>query len=293
MKLEDKDFRNIVENIANPIWMSDKDGLKVYYNKAWTYLTGKTAINQLGEEWLNSIHPEDVERVIKNYVAAVKAEKAFTFEYRVRRVDGEYRWIRDNGNPIFDQNGKLEGFVGNCIDLTEKHEAIRAVPMSDSDVVTGLISRDRFRIFLTQEIERTNRYDAILSIMYIDLDNFGEINEMFGFESGNEVLKIVAEIVAANIRGIDLACRYNGDIYVVALPETSIYDAEIVAERIRSSVETMGAFIQGKPARLRASIGISQYNEGTSMENFILCAERAKDHARKIGGNRVQKLELF
>lgn len=293
MKLTDKDYKILIEKLPSPVWLSDKTGFKTYFNDAWFKLTGNDRVENMGEGWTRSIHSEDMERVLAVYLEAVKGKKEFVLEYRIERQDGEHRWVRDHGVPLVDEKGKYMGFLGSCVDLTERHEAARALPMSDSDVLTGLLSQDRFRSLLLQEIERASRYENLLSILYLDLDRFGEVNEMFGFERGNEVLRMIGDMVLYNIRGIDLACRYRGDVFIVALPETSIYEAELVAERIRVAIETSTVTFEDKILRLRASIGISQFGEGMSMDNFIENAQRAKEHARTIGGNRVQKLSLF
>ena len=293
MKLTEKDYKILVEKLPNPVWVSDKDGFKTYFNEAWYKLTGRDIKENLGEGWISSVHSEDVERVLAIYLESVKERKEFIFEYRIERGNGEHRWIREAGIPLENEKGEYLGFIGSCVDLSERRDSSRALPMADSDILTGLLSKDRFRSLLLQEIERASRYESLLSVVYIDLDRFGEVNELYGFEQGNEALRIIGDMVLYNIRGIDLACRYTGDIFIVALPETSIYEAEVVAERIRSAIETSTVAFDEKPVRLRASIGISQFSEGTSMDNLLENAQRAKEHARKIGGNRVQKLSLF
>lgn len=293
MKLTEKDYKTLVEKLPNPVWVSDRDGFKTYFNEAWYKLTGRDVKENLGEGWISSVHSEDVERVLAIYLESVKERKEFIFEYRIEKSNGEHRWVRECGVPLSNEKGEYLGFLGSCVDLTERRDSARALPLVNSDILTGLLSKERFRSLLLQEIERASRYEALLSIVYIDLDRFGEVNELYGFEQGNEVLRVIGDMVLYNIRGIDLACRYTGDIFIVALPETSIYEAEVVAERIRQAIETSTVTFDDKPVRLRASIGISQYSEGTSMDNLLENAQRAKEHARKIGGNRIQKLSLF
>ena len=293
MKLTDRECKVLVEQLPSPVWVSDKSGFKTYFNEAWYNLTGRGEIENLGEGWINMIHKDDVDKVSSAYMESVKGKKEFMLEYRIERPDGELRWVREHGIPLKDEMGEYLGFLGSCIDLTERQGTFRILPKVDSDVLTGLLSRDRFRSLLSQEIKRSSRYQSFLSIVYIDIDNFGEVNETHGFEQGDKVLKMIGDMVLYNIRGIDLACRDNGDVFIVALPETSVYDAEIVAERIRETIETSTVIIDEKLVRLRASLGISQFSEGTSMDNFIENAQKAKEHARTIGGNRVQKLSLF
>ena len=182
MKLCEKDFREVVEKLPNPVWISDKEGFKTYFNEAWYKLTGRDLKENLGEGWISSVHPEDVERILALYLESIKNRKEFVFEYRIERTDGEHRWVRESGIPFFNEKKEYLGFLGSCVDLTERRESVRAFPMTDSDVLTGLLSKDRFRSLLLQEIERATRYDSLLSVICIDLDRFGEVNELFGFE---------------------------------------------------------------------------------------------------------------
>src|SRR2546423_322032 len=119
----------IVANAAPVlIWMSGVDKLCTFFNKPWLEFTGRSLEQELGNGWAEGVHPDDMQRCLKIYVEAFDARKAFAMQYRLRRNDGEYRWISDNGVPRYDAQGNFGGYIGSCLDVTElmnKEQALR------------------------------------------------------------------------------------------------------------------------------------------------------------------------
>jgi PAS domain S-box-containing protein len=122
-------FRRMAEAAAVMVWMSGPDQACTYCNKYWLDFTGRPLERQLGDGWSESIHPDDLERSLHTYREAFDARREFRMEYRLRRFDGEYRWILDTGVPRFGSDGTLEGYVGSCIDVDDQkrvEEALRS-----------------------------------------------------------------------------------------------------------------------------------------------------------------------
>ena len=101
------------------IWMSGPDKLCVFFNKGWLDFTGRTMEQELGNGWSDGVHPDDLERCLKTYFTAFDAREPFVMQYQLRRHDGEYRWITDQGVPRYDAQGKFAGYIGSCVDVTE------------------------------------------------------------------------------------------------------------------------------------------------------------------------------
>ncbi|TFI55950.1 response regulator [Mastigocladus laminosus UU774] len=121
-------FRIMADSSPVLIWMSGVDKLCDYFNQPWLDFTGRTLEEQLGNGWFENVHPEDLQHCINTYFTAFDARQQFTMEYRLRRFDGEYRWILDIGIPRFTPNGSFVGYIGSCIDITDRKcvEAERA-----------------------------------------------------------------------------------------------------------------------------------------------------------------------
>jgi PAS domain S-box-containing protein len=121
-------FRNMADTAPVMIWVSGPDHLGTFFNKAWLDFTGRTMEQELGEGWISSVHPDDLNHCLTRCGGAFAARRAFQIEFRLRRADGKYRWILDSGVPRY-RNGEFIGFIGSCLDLTERklvEERLRA-----------------------------------------------------------------------------------------------------------------------------------------------------------------------
>jgi PAS domain S-box-containing protein len=113
-------FRLVANTAPVLIWMSGTDKLCTFFNQGWLSFTGRSIEQELGEGWLSGVHPEDVQRCLGIYSASFDARAKFEMEYRLRRFDGEYRWIVDYGVPRFESDGTFCGYIGSCVDITER-----------------------------------------------------------------------------------------------------------------------------------------------------------------------------
>ena len=112
-------FRLMADNAPTLIWLSGTNKLCTFFNRGWLNFTGRSMEQELGNGWVSGVHEDDVERCVNTYSAAFGSHADFSMEYRLRRHDGEYRWIVDNGVPRFGSNGVFCGYIGSCIDITD------------------------------------------------------------------------------------------------------------------------------------------------------------------------------
>jgi PAS domain S-box-containing protein len=113
-------FRLVANTAPVLIWMSGTDKLCTFFNQGWLSFTGRSMQQELGEGWVIGVHPDDVQRCIKTYSASFDARAPFEMEYRLRRFDGEFRWIVDFGTPRFEIDGTFCGYIGSAVDITER-----------------------------------------------------------------------------------------------------------------------------------------------------------------------------
>ena len=116
-------FRSMADGAPVLIWMSGADKLRAFLNKGWLDFTGRTLEEELGEGWSEGVHADDLERCLRTYVSAFDERREFTMEYRLRRHDGQYRWILDRGVPRLGSDGAFQGYVGVVDDVTELRRA--------------------------------------------------------------------------------------------------------------------------------------------------------------------------
>jgi two-component system sensor kinase FixL len=116
-------FRTMADTAPVMIWMSGTDKLCTFFNKGWLDFTGRPLEQELGNRWAEGVHREDFERCFEVYVNSFDTRQLFTMEYRLRRSDGAYRWVLDSGAPRFASDGTFLGYIGSCIDITDRKQA--------------------------------------------------------------------------------------------------------------------------------------------------------------------------
>lgn len=162
--------------------------------------------------------------------------------------------------------------------------------MAITDPLTGLFNRRRFADVLKREFAVTRRYRNTLSCLLIDLDHFKSINDRFGHDAGDQVLKEAARRISGSLREVDLAARYGGEEFAVLLPHTSKTDARIVAERLLSNFRKQEYKFGDEIVRVTASIGVAGNSDVGSgkAEEMIKAADVALYEAKNGGRNRVE-----
>src|SRR5215470_7761467 len=120
-------FRIVADAAPVLIWMSGIDKLCTFFNKRWLEFTGRSLEQEMGNGWAEGVHRKDLQKCLKTYTEAFDARKPFVMQYRLRRSDGEYRWISDDGVPRYDVDGVFAGYIGSCVDVTDLLRQQRAL----------------------------------------------------------------------------------------------------------------------------------------------------------------------
>lgn len=122
-ELSREEYKLLVEKAPIMIWRANITMGCDYFNEIWLAFTGRTMEQETGNGWAEGVHPEDFDKCLKIYTDHFKRREIFEMEYRLRRSDGVYRWLFDRGVPFSDFEGNFQGYIGSCIDVTDRKEA--------------------------------------------------------------------------------------------------------------------------------------------------------------------------
>jgi diguanylate cyclase (GGDEF)-like protein len=156
------------------------------------------------------------------------------------------------------------------------------------DALTGLLNAQGFYEALYREVRRSQRYGSWLTLAYLDLDNFKEVNDTHSHAIGDQVLRCFARLLRDTCREIDVIGRLGGDEFVLYFPETSIENSATACERIRKATEAYPWHEITPGIRLTISIGLASDADGETIEEVLNAADRHLYEAKAIGRNRVQ-----
>jgi two-component system cell cycle sensor histidine kinase/response regulator CckA len=194
-------FRNMADTAPVMIWVSGTDKLCIFVNKGWLEFTGRRLEEELGNGWTAGLHPDDLEHCYATYSSSFDARRTFQVEYRLRRADGEYRWVLDKGVPRFSSNGVFEGYLGSGIDITDLKQShdkmVAAQKLESLGVMAAGVAHD-FNNLLSTVLAET---DLALSQMPPDTpgrENVERIGDVATYAT-----EIVNMLMASTGAGID------------------------------------------------------------------------------------------
>src|SRR5438105_10253310 len=149
-------FRLVADSAPVMIWMSGTDKFCTYFNKPWLDFTGRSIDRELGNGWAEGVDPEDLQRCLDTYTQAFDRREAFRMEYRLRRHDGEFRWVLDIGAPRCNPDGSFAGYIGSCIDVTEQRRSDEQLRQAQEDLdrVTRVVAMGELVAAIAHEVNQ-------------------------------------------------------------------------------------------------------------------------------------------
>ena len=160
-------FRFVANTAPLMIWVSDLDKLCTYFNRPWLDFTGRAMEAELGNGWAEGLHPDDRQRCMDTYTQAFDRRQPFTMEFRVRRHDGEYRWILDSGVPRWDRDGSFAGYIGSALDVTDRKIADEALSSLGGRLIEA---QEQERRYIARELH--DDISQKLAMLSLELQQF-------------------------------------------------------------------------------------------------------------------------
>ncbi len=234
-------YLSVLQEFPALIWRSNTAGSCDWFNTTWLEFTGRTLEEETGDGWVEGVHEDDLQHCVDTWTQNFAARSRFVMEYRLRRHDGEYRWIRDFGQPFYGPDGAFLGYLGACYDISDLREMAEELShLAAHDPLTGLPNRRAFEIAVIEAAAAARRGTSS-TVLFADLDRFKLANDRYGHERGDHVLTEIAQAMRAAVRDIDVVARIGGDEFGILLRGQSGAELGVIEARLREAVEACGA----------------------------------------------------
>ena len=269
------------------IWDRNLESGKLYlsdnYYRILGYNPGEITITQ--KEFEEFLHPEDKESVLQKIQECIEGKtKDYSIEFRIKTKSGKWKWILGRGNVVsHDSTGKALRFLGTHVDISQQKEAEEKLEkLARTDSLTGCNNRRYGLEMLDRQIKLSHRSKSPLLLAFLDIDGFKAINDTFGHEEGDKVLKEVVKLLKSTLREIDVVCRMGGDEFLLIFPDSSLQDASLIKERFDKNLVQLNQTLK-KPYKIALSIGLSEYNPDNPlpMDELIRIADQKMYEEKK------------
>lgn len=289
-------YTKIFQSAVVAIGITDLDGNYILVNPAWCIFTGYDEEEARTLKVGDLTHPEDKDQSNKVYARLIAGEIASIRKTRrYLRKDGTAFWADLHVSSLTDDDGRVIGVIGVFVDIDRQVKAEQQqkelnrelTRLARHDSLTGLYNRRALEEIIQRELKRANRYKRGFAIALADVDNFKAINDTYGHDCGDEVLKHMAEIFRDSIRDTDSVGRWGGEEFLFIFSETSCQGAQVVAERIRSRLDDNAFLCNGNSFRIGITIGFSYHHGQIDVDEIIREADRALYLGKRNGKNQV------
>ena len=187
--------------------------------------------------------------------------------------------------PILNKKNEIIGYVSMGKDISERIKMEEKLSLlATTDKLTGINNRHRFEELFSSEIIRSQRYTKAMGIIMFDVDRFKSINDTYGHDVGDYVLKTISDVIQFNIRQTDIFARWGGEEFIILTPETIGKDVEHLAEKLRHALEQYSFETVGM---VTASFGVTLYQDKETKEEILKRVDQAMYQAKQDGRNRV------
>lgn len=256
--------------------VQDTYGDYLYLSPNTVQLFGWTPQDLYGRSAYLFVHADDAPRVAEGW-SGDQERREMRFRYRFQCRSGEYRWVESQSRMSEDSRY----IITTTRDIHKDVERLEKLERRASyDVLTNMLNRRALSDIINSELERSQRTSAVLSIAFFDVDHFKSVNDTYGHDAGDRLLRDLSGCVDCNKRTHDVFGRWGGDEFLLLLPQTDVLEATIVVERIRDAIarELPG---------ITLSFGISSSADAATASDLLSHADAGVYQSKKLGGDHV------
>lgn len=285
-------YQLAIEGSNDAIWDLDIVNNKIYFSPRWKDILGTSEVSAENpiEYLISLIHPEDRAeyiRQIDDYL--LKKSESYKNIFRIRSINGDYKWIKDRGKAIWDGSGNLTRMVGSSVDITQEKEMEEKIyNLAYYDDLTGLTNKHYFQ----KEVELKVKNDVSnqeFAIIYLGIDNFKKINNTMGYFYGDKILKAISIKLLEFKEKLEIISRFSGDEYVLLVSDFSNKDCPLnLAKSIIRSIDSL--WNEGLiDYYINISLGVAIYpDHGKNYNALLTNANTAMHMVKEAGGNNFE-----
>jgi len=297
----------LLDNILNTndvIAVFGPDDTILFSNKTFAALYNADVSQINGSKWDDCVKQsfiankglrydtDDIDQWLLKAHKLRRADRQRTFE--INTLDDQWylcnETTNDQGYIVFHG---IENTHSKQLEIALKNSATKLKLLASTDSLTSLFNRRYFFMRLKDEISRYQRTDKYISVIMIDIDHFKKVNDQYGHNAGDEVLVTFSKLIKKMIRPYDIAARMGGEEFAVILPNTNMQEGQMVAERIRKSIESMIFDQIAKGFHVTVSIGGMTSNSEHNASKFTLKSDNALYKAKNNGRNQISNITTY
>lgn len=260
---------------------TDTNGIIIDVSKAYCMICGYTKEELIGRSHNVVRHPDNPKEFFEGLWSTIKAGKTWHGEIKNRAKDGRVYWLDTTITPIKNDDDETIGYYSISHDITAKKIAEE---LSLTDPLTSLANRRKIDNDFDELVRLFKRYRTPFSVVIADIDKFKSINDTYGHEVGDMVLKKFAKILRSNTRSTDKVGRWGGEEFIVLCPNSKLDEAQAVAEKLRVEISNTYFPVVGK---VTTSFGISEFKDEDDVNSCLKRADEALYAAKNSGRNKV------
>ena len=285
LKESERKLRNIFENSTNVFYSHTPEGLLTFISPYVEDLLGYTQEEAM-TKWTKFVSDNPLNEIAFKYTlkAIETGKRQPPYEMELIKKNGENIWIEAREFPEI-RDGKTIAIVGSFTDITQRKKAEEKLKsMARIDSLTGCYTRNYGLELLDRQIKLSQRNKTPLSLAFLDIDYFKDINDNFGHYEGDKVLKKSVELFKSTLRVIDIICRMGGDEFLLIFPDISQKEVSLINNRLQNNLSQLNKTIK-KDYSIKFSIGLSEYlpDEPKTLDELLRIADqRMYEDKKKI-----------
>lgn len=286
-------YRMLIDQMADAVFTLDLNGRITLVNDCAEQLADVPEDELIGSDFLALMPATSAAAVAEHLKEGPSSDLSWTIEVQFGRFEGGTIPVELRAAPITNESGDVIGTQWVARDIAErKRFEAQLVDMASHDHLTGLYNRRYFETVLEQELADARHSAGCGAVLWLDIDDFKDVNDTLGHRAGDEVLVSLSNHLRKHVRDASVLARLGGDEFALLVPGVGAEEADAVAARLFGAIASYLCTIDGHPIRLTSSIGVVLYpSHGTTVEELLANADAAMYFAKESGRSRVYVYE--